>query len=76
MPLTRSLGAVALAISGDIDRCRSLLEPCSGAATPLADDSTLSAQCAALIEACTFDGPTVSPGRRGGAGSGSRASSS
>ena len=54
LPLTRSLGAIALAISGDIDRARSLLDPVLRSATPLADDSTLSAQCAALIEACTL----------------------
>ena len=41
LPLTRSLGAVALAISGDIDRARSLLDPVLRSATPLADDSTL-----------------------------------
>ena len=54
LPLTRSLGAVAVALVGDAARAGALLEPLLAAPDPLVDDSMLGAQCATLIEACTL----------------------
>jgi class 3 adenylate cyclase len=59
MPLARSMGALSMAIAGAGDAAPRLLHPIVTAPMPLVDDSTLGAQCAALVESCTLAGLTV-----------------
>jgi hypothetical protein len=62
LPLARSLAAIATVIGGDIAGGAELLAPVVGGDSPLVDDSTLSAQCATLVEACTLTGLPLPPG--------------
>ena len=62
LPLTRSIGALSMAIVGATEAARALLHPIVTAGRPLVDDSTLGAQCAALVEACTLSSLSVPSG--------------
>ncbi len=61
LPIMRSLSTAAMAIVGDVERARGLLAPLLDRPDPLVDDSTLAAQCAALVEACALTGAPCPP---------------
>ena len=62
LPLTRSIGALSMAIVGAPDAAAGAPEPDRHGGRPLVDDSTLGAQCAALVEACTLSSLSVPSG--------------